>query len=142
MSCGEPKVAGNGRWAVVRDLPRLHEYRELYNTERQVQGRPDTHADIEQKRVAVLDHQGQIVSVIRRNGETARYACVGATFTFPEARGSGFAKQLVAFVVNELAAQGRVTHLIVDDDNLAAIRLYQSVGFQQLGRAFIACLGQ
>ncbi len=140
MSCAGERIEPQGRWARLEDLERLRTYREQYDAERQIRGRLDTARDIHLRRVAVVEHDGQIVSVLRYGGDTARYSCIGGTYTFPEWRGRGFARRLVAFMVRALAARGKVAHLIVDDDNTSALAVYEAAGFDTLGEVFIAYL--
>lgn len=53
----------------------------------------------------------------------------------PKARGAGLAKAILRIHLARLAARGaRAVFLEVADDNRAAIRLYQSLGFTEIGR--------
>lgn len=140
MSCSDGDNAAGGRWAGEGDLDRLKTYRRMYDAERKTRGKPATTEDLRQRRVAVFDHDGQIVSVLRHGGDTDRYGCIGGTYTFPQWRGRGFAKRLVAFMVRALAKRGKTAHLIVDDDNRSAIALYEAAGFKRLGEVSIGYL--
>ncbi|NYE36719.1 GNAT superfamily N-acetyltransferase [Nocardioides cavernae] len=51
----------------------------------------------------------------------------------PSHRGTGLTGRLVARVVAWAGALGRDTHLMVRDDNPAAIRAYEKAGFTDLG---------
>ncbi len=87
-----------GRCAQPRDKAALQAYAAAYLAERG-SGSLDYPWDqcIQQRRVAVLEHEGQIVAVVRR-GETVRCAIVVAPFTFPQFRRQGFARRLLAFL--------------------------------------------
>jgi len=54
---------------------------------------------------------------------------VSAVCTWPEFRGRGLAKALVAYVSDLIAAEGRVPFLHVKTENVGAIALYEKLGF-------------
>lgn len=130
-------VGGEGRWATTADTPTLAEYQVLYNAERHTATQPNWVDAIARKQVAVLEHEGRIVAVVKRSGETARYACIGGTFTFPEFRKQGFGKRLTAYMVERLLAECPRVHLIVDDDNAPALALYRTLEFGEIGECFV-----
>lgn len=125
-----------GRWAVPQDKPALQAYAAAYLAERG-SGSLDYPWDqwIQQRRVAVLEHQGQIVAVVRRS-ETAQCGIVVAPFTFPQFRRQGFARRLLAFFTQELLQDFPAVKLWVDQDNMAAIALYNSLNFQRMGDCY------
>jgi GNAT superfamily N-acetyltransferase len=55
---------------------------------------------------------------------------VSAVVTHPLYTGKGYAKQLVAFTVNKIFEQGKIPFLHVAEKNIAAIQLYQTLGFK------------
>ena len=140
MACTEPVVAGAGRWATPSDREALEEYQDLYNEERSTATAPDWAAVLSRRSVAVLDVDGRIVAVVKRNGYAGHYATIGGTWTRPECRGRGLATRLTAFITAALLQERPAVHLIVDDDNIAAIPLYRSVGFVEVGRCYMAYL--
>ncbi len=89
---------------------------------------------IQRQQVAVLEHNGTIVSVVKR-GATLYHGVVVGSFTFPEFRQQGFARRLLAFFVGELLKHSAVK-LWVDEDNRGAIALYRSLGFHQVGSCY------
>lgn len=136
LICTEPPKGGAGRWAVPQDKPALQAYAAAYLAERG-SGSLDYPWDnwIQQRRIAVLEQDGQIVAVVRR-GETAHHAIVVAPFTFPQFRRQGFARRLLAFFTQEMLQEFSAVKLWVDQDNTAAIALYHSLGFQQIGSSY------
>jgi ribosomal protein S18 acetylase RimI-like enzyme len=73
--------------------------------------------------------EGRLVAItgerMRMNGFTE----ISAVVTHPDFAGRGFAKQLVAHVVNKNLEQGIVPFLHVAQSNERAVRLYQYLGF-------------
>ena len=78
--------------------------------------------------------------MLKRTADTARYATIGGTWTDPAFRRRGLAQRLTTFVVTELLRDRPAVHLIVDDDNAAAIALYRSLGFEDCGRCYMGYL--
>ncbi len=58
-----------------------------------------------------------------------RYTEVATVCTDPDYRGRGYAKAVVSAVMQEIVDAGRTPFLGVDDGNIAAIRLYEALGF-------------
>lgn len=133
MICIHPPGGGAGRWAQPQDKPALQNYAQAYLAER---GSGSLHQNwdnlIEQKRVAVLEDHGKIVSVVKWTS-TIRHGIVLGTFTFPQFRQQGYARRLLAFLTQALLKEYPAVKLWVDEENHAAIALYRSVGFQPLG---------
>jgi len=140
MTCRQPPDGGDGGWATLADRPALERYQALYNHERRTAIAPDWDALLRRPAVAILEDEGRMVAVVKRTADTARYATIGGTWTDPELRGRGLAKRLTAFVVGALLRDRPAVHLIVDDDNTAAIALYRSVDFEDTGRCYMAYL--
>ena len=133
MVCTQVPAEGHGRWATLDDIPSLQAYLAANQAELGMPIVPhDWDALIQQQRVAVLEHQGQIVSVVKR-GATLRYGMIVGVFTFAPYRRQGFSRQLLSFVLRELFQEFSAVKLWVDDDNWGAIALYKSLGFQPIG---------
>jgi predicted GNAT family acetyltransferase len=140
MRCSKTFNNIDGRWASLADIDTLQCYQNAYNSERKTSIQPNWENLLTNRQVAVLERDGHIVSVIKRCGMTTRYACIGGTFTFHNYRRRGFATQLIKFTIAELLRERSFVHLMVDDDNLAAIGLYHSLSFQEIGKCYMAYL--
>lgn len=133
MLCTQVPPDGNGRWAVPEDKPALQASVEADQIERGIRIVPHNwDALIQQKRVAVLDHGGQIVSVMK-HGATLYHGMIVGAFTFAPYRRQGFGKQLLSFVLRQLFQDFSAVKLWVDSDNLGAIALYESLDFKAIG---------
>lgn len=140
MRCQSATGISEGRWATLADVTQLAEYKAQYDLERGTQGTVCWSAKVRAREVAVLKQDGQLTAVVCRSGATPRVACIGGTYTFPGSRRRGFAKRLCTFIVSELLQEVECVQLIVDDDNHAAIALYESLGFASTGRNYMAYL--
>ncbi|MCG8362839.1 MAG: GNAT family N-acetyltransferase, partial [Pseudanabaenales cyanobacterium] len=135
MVCTQVPSGGAGRWALPQDKPALQAYAEAYRAECGTGSLNQNWDDlIQQKRVAVLEHQKQIVAVVKR-GSTIQHAIVVGIFTFPQFRRQGFARRLLAFFIQAMLEEYFYpsVKLWVDNDNFKAMALYESLGFRQIG---------
>lgn len=140
MVCRTPLAGGEGRWATPADRPALERYQALYNEERRTTIAPDWDTALQHRTIAVLESDGRIVAAVKRTADTARYATIGGTWTDPAFRGRGLARRLATFLVGAVIQERPAVHLIVDDDNSAAIALYRSLRFQGTGSCYMAYL--
>jgi ribosomal protein S18 acetylase RimI-like enzyme len=140
MVCRRPPEPSQGRWATPGDRDALERYQAAYNQERNTTTAPDWDSLLRRPAVAVLEGSGGIAAVVKRTGDTARYATIGGTWTDPAHRRRGLAARLTAFVTGALLTERPAVHLVVDDDNAAAIALYRSLKFEEAGRAYMAYL--
>ncbi|WP_436660394.1 GNAT family N-acetyltransferase [Acinetobacter sp. P1(2025)] len=136
MVCSKHVPKATGRLALVSDIDQLVEYQALYNQERAVKETPDWMLLIKQRKIAVYEVDGKIVSIIRFGIETNRLVSIGGTYTFPSYRRQGFAQCVLAFVVNHIVDHGRIAHLIVDKENNPAVELYNKMGFEYVGSSY------
>jgi predicted GNAT family acetyltransferase len=90
---------------------------------------------IQKRSIAVLEHENQIVSVVRYT-TIRRDALITAPFTFSRFRRQGFARKLLGFLVGELLQVHPRVRLWVDEDNIGAIALYKSLGFHIVGKCY------
>ena len=137
MTCTQAPSGGEGRWAKLEDKEWLQAYEAVYIAERG-SGSLNRNWDvlIATKQIAVLEKNGEIISVVKRGRDTAKYAGLFAPLTFPKYRRQGFGYKLLAFFIGELLQERPAVHLWLDDDNSAALALYHSLGFQQIGRCY------
>lgn len=91
--------------------------------------------------VAIRD-AGRLVAMagerLRLNGLTE----VSAVCTHPDYRGRGYARALSVAVSRNIASRGDIPFLHAFSDNLAAISLYQRLGFVIRRRMHVVLLGQ
>ncbi|WP_414619926.1 GNAT family N-acetyltransferase [Calothrix sp. CCY 0018] len=133
MTCTQSLLDGKGRWASLQDKPMLMAYEKEYIAERgSGNANRDWNSLIKKRQIAVLEYSGQIVSVVRYN-PVNHYALVAAPFTFSKFRRQGFARKLLAFLTKELLQEYTELKLWVDEENIGAIALYNSLGFNQVG---------
>lgn len=71
----------------------------------------------------------QLVAVTGERMKMANATEISAVVTHPEHSGKGYAKQLVAFVANQIAEEGKMPFLHVAEKNVGAIGLYEKLGF-------------
>ncbi|HYD67254.1 GNAT family N-acetyltransferase [Azospirillum sp.] len=82
----------------------------------------------------VIAGSAQLVKPARNNEAQAHACTLTTSFVAPWARGHGLAHQLTEAVENEARALGyRILNLDVRETQEAAIRLYESMGFQRWG---------
>ena len=74
--------------------------------------------------------QGKLVAVTGQRMKMNQYTEVSAVVTHPDFVGRGFAKQLVAHTVNKIFDQSKIPFLHVTESNVAAIALYEKLGFR------------
>lgn len=72
---------------------------------------------------------GRLMAMTGERMRLGQLTEVSAVCTWPEFRGRGLAKALVAHVAALIAREGRVPFLHVKTENAAAIALYQKLGF-------------
>jgi ribosomal protein S18 acetylase RimI-like enzyme len=136
LICTQAPAGAAGRWAAPQDKPALQAYAEQYLAERGSGSLAHPWDDwIQQRRIAVLEQDGQVVAVVRR-GETADSAIVVAPFTFPQFRRQGFARRLLAFFMQEMLQEFPAVKLWVNEDNVGAIALYNSLNYQLVGECY------
>jgi ribosomal protein S18 acetylase RimI-like enzyme len=73
---------------------------------------------------------GILVSVTGERMKMDQFTEVSAVVTHPDHGGKGYAKQLVAYVVNKILDEGKFPYLHVADTNEGAISLYKKLGFK------------
>jgi ribosomal protein S18 acetylase RimI-like enzyme len=72
---------------------------------------------------------GQLVAMAGDRLRLAGFGEVSAVCTHPEHRGKGYARELISKVAQGVVARGETPFLQAYPDNVAAISLYESLGF-------------
>ncbi len=134
MTTNQASSQGVGRLALESDIPSLEVYQDAYNRERHTSIVRDWSAMIAAHGVFLLEDSTVLASVICGHEATARFASVGGTWTNPARRRRGHARSLTTFAVGQLLLRRPFVHLVVDDDNVAAVSLYCSIGFKSIGK--------
>jgi len=100
--------------------------------------------DFERKRVRldqtfVLKVDGQIVSTANPHGVSKNYFQIGGVATREQYRGRGYAKQVVSKLCRHYFDEGVKNGLLfTDNENVAALKVYASLGFKPDGEFVIA----
>ncbi|WP_264536702.1 GNAT family N-acetyltransferase [Flavobacterium sp. N1736] len=71
----------------------------------------------------------QLVAITGERMKMNDFTEVSAIITHPDHTGKGYAKQLIAHVVNAIFDQGKIPFLHVVETNIGAIKLYEKLGF-------------
>lgn len=71
----------------------------------------------------------QLIAITGERMKMNSFTEVSAIITHPEHTGKGYAKQLIAHVVNTIFDQDKIPFLHVSEHNLGAIALYEKLGF-------------
>ncbi|SFH34605.1 GNAT family N-acetyltransferase [Pedobacter insulae] len=75
-------------------------------------------------------NQGKLVSMAGHRFHPAPYIEISAVCTHPDHLGNGYAYRLLREQVKRILAQAQIPFLHVRNDNLAAVKLYQKLGFE------------
>jgi GNAT superfamily N-acetyltransferase len=73
---------------------------------------------------------GDLVAVAGERMKMNDFVEVSAIVTHPEHTGKGYAKQLIAYVINKILDQVKTPYLHVSENNTGAIGLYRKLGFK------------
>ncbi len=73
---------------------------------------------------------GQLISVTGERMKMNDFVEISAIVTHPQHTGLGYAKQLIAHTVNTIFNQNKIPYLHVAETNVAAIKLYEKLGFR------------
>lgn len=68
---------------------------------------------------------------------TPHYGYVGGVATLPAYQGQGYARAVMQHICRYIRSMGRIPTLTVKADNEAALRLYQSMGFETCGKVTV-----
>ncbi|PIF33354.1 FR47-like protein [Flavobacterium sp. 9] len=71
----------------------------------------------------------QLIAITGERMKMNDFTEVSAIITHPNHTGKGYAKQLIAHVVNRIFDQNKIPYLHVVENNIGAIKLYEKLGF-------------
>jgi len=98
--------------------------------------------------------KGRLAYGIYEEGELVSFACggpnpvaenlshVAPVYTSPELRGRGYATSICSALVDELLDKSEKVMLDVSENNAAALRVYEKIGFTKTGHEFLAFWGR
>lgn len=72
----------------------------------------------------------QLIAITGERMKMNDFTEVSAIITHPDHTGKGYAKQLIAHVVNRIFDQNKIPFLHVVESNFGAIKLYEKLGFK------------
>ncbi|AZO26760.1 MULTISPECIES: GNAT family N-acetyltransferase [Mesorhizobium] len=73
---------------------------------------------------------GRLAAMAGERMKQPGYTELSGVCSHPDFRGGGLARLLSLFVANRIMARGEVPYLHAYDSNVAAVRLYESIGFR------------
>jgi predicted GNAT family acetyltransferase len=73
--------------------------------------------------------ENQLVAIAGERMKMNNFTEVSAIITHPDHTGKGYAKQLIAHVVNAIFDENKIPFLHVVESNIGAIKLYEKLGF-------------
>ena len=74
---------------------------------------------------------GRLVAMAGERTHLPHHVEVSAVCTHPDARGRGYARMLIATVMEEITGRGKTPYLHSFADNHPAVRVYERLGFRQ-----------
>lgn len=83
---------------------------------------------------------GRLMAMAGERFRVPGYAEVSGVCTHPDARGQGLARRLSAAIAARIQARGELPFLHAWETNVAAIKLYEALGFQVRERVNVAVL--
>ena len=83
---------------------------------------------------------GKLVAMAGERMSLSGFIEVSAVCTHPDVRGRGFARKVILTVMRDIRRRGRTPFLHVLSENRSAIRLYESLGFEQRRTLHLAVL--
>ena len=73
---------------------------------------------------------GELVSMAGQRLHPGEYVEISAVCTHPDHKGNGYASQLILSQIHQIRSVSAIPFLHVKNDNLQAVRLYKSLGFE------------
>ena len=90
---------------------------------------PFRHRTIELGPFFGIFESGRLLAMAGQRTHLPEFVEVSAVCTHPDARGRGYARMLIATVMDEIRQRGKTPFLHSFADNYPAIRVYESLGF-------------
>ncbi|HSJ56095.1 MAG TPA: GNAT family N-acetyltransferase [Anaerolineae bacterium] len=126
------------RWRVEFSIESLDE---VESPELWAMRRANVERSLAEGRAWVLEVDGTPVATSAFNAATREAVQVGAVWTPPELRGRGYARAVVAASLLDARADGvQLGILFTGQENFAAQRAYEAIGFERTGRYRLAML--
>ena len=124
----------NVRPARADDEATLNRWRRLYSQERGILFEANIIDGIRAGNIFVYEVDGQVVSVAKLDIDLPTHVEIGGVYTFPEMRAHGYGTAIMEGLAFRIRQQGKIPMLQVDEANTSAYRLYQRLGWKELGR--------
>lgn len=86
----------------------------------------------------ILRKEGRLISKANIHGVSKNYIQIGGVMTHPDHRGRGYAKQTVSAVCKHWLDQEKEVILFSRNDNVPAMSVYKTLGFQPTDEYIIA----
>lgn len=124
----------NVRASHADDEATLNRWRRLYSQERGILFEANIIDGIRAGNIFVYEVDGQVASVAKLDIDLPTHVEIGGVYTFPEMRAHGYGTALMEGLAFRIRQQGKTPMLQVDESNTSAYRLYQRLGWKELGR--------
>lgn len=82
-------------------------------------------------------NDNELASMAGQRLHAGEYMEISAVCTHPDHTGNGYASQLISSQIHQIRSASAIPFLHVKDDNLQAIKLYKSLGFELRNRMHI-----
>ncbi|MGC8560691.1 MAG: GNAT family N-acetyltransferase [Phycisphaerae bacterium] len=124
----------NVRPARADDEATLNRWRRLYSQERGILFEANIIDGIRAGNIFVYEVGGQVLSAAKLDIDLPTHVEIGGVYTFPEVRAHGYGTALMEGLAFRIRQQGKIPMLQVDESNTSAYRLYQRLGWKELGQ--------
>jgi len=91
--------------------------------------------------VVVVNDEGQPIGGARANAVTEDMAVVGGVITIPAYRQQGVGTAVSQVITAVLVEMGKEVVLETDDENIPAIKIYEKLGYERVGKSIFLDLG-
>ncbi|MER2088751.1 MAG: GNAT family N-acetyltransferase [Sporosarcina sp.] len=132
---------GSWRFADKDDCPLIEKWYSLFEEDT---GLPSTAKEdvkkrvasfVEQQEVFLWEHDGKVVSMMKKARPTNHGVTVSFVFTPREERKKGYARTIVAAGTKELLKEYKFCVLYTDLMNRTSNKIYQEIGYQQIANS-------